>query len=102
MRRALLCVALIAVSLGFWKAGRVNAAAEALLEQGGSTEEHFSLVGEVPEEGALGQARPGRDLRGSGLVEPPLRVEGQRRFLEPSPAVRLPSAHLSMVLVDSN
>src|ERR1700721_1093468 len=28
MRRALLCVALIAVFLGFWKAGRVNAAAE--------------------------------------------------------------------------
>ena len=28
MRRALLCVALIAVFPGFWKAGRANAAAE--------------------------------------------------------------------------
>jgi hypothetical protein len=42
------------------------------LQECRSTEEHFSLVGEVPEEGTLGQPRSGGDLGGCGLVESPL------------------------------
>jgi hypothetical protein len=61
-----------------------HAGHDALLEKGRSTEEDFPLVGEEPEEGAFGQAGPGGDLSGGGLVESPLRVESESRFLEPS------------------
>ena len=49
-----------------------HAGHDPLLEEGRPTEEHFSLVGEVPEEGALGQPGSGGDLGGGGLVESPL------------------------------
>jgi hypothetical protein len=49
-----------------------HAGHDPILEKGRSTEEHFSLIGEVPEEGALGQPRSSGDLRGCGLVESPL------------------------------
>jgi hypothetical protein len=42
------------------------------LEEIRSTEEHFSLVGEVSEEGALGQSGSGGDLCRCGLIESPL------------------------------
>ena len=59
----------------------------------GAAEQYFPLVGEVPEEGALGHPGPGGDLGGRGLVEPALGVQGQSRFLPPAPAIGLPSAH---------
>jgi hypothetical protein len=43
-----------------------------LLEEGRPTEEHFAFVGEVSEEGALGQPGSGGDLGGRGPVESPL------------------------------
>jgi hypothetical protein len=42
------------------------------LEELGATEEHFPLVGEVPEKGPLGHSGPGGDLGSCGLVEPAL------------------------------
>ena len=58
-----------------------HAGQDPLLEEAGSTEEHLSFVGEVPEERALGQPRSRRDLGGGGLVEPPLGEEGKSRLL---------------------
>ena len=57
-------------AVGCRRAG--HAGHDPLLEEGRPTEEHFSLVGEVPEEGALGQPGSGGDLGGRGLVESPL------------------------------
>ena len=79
-----------------------HAGHDPLLEEGRSTEEHLSLVGEVPEEGALGQPGPGGDLGGRGLVESPLRVQSQSRFLQPPATVRLPSTHARHPNVDSH
>jgi hypothetical protein len=42
------------------------------LEQGRPAEEHFPLVGEVPEEGALGQTGSIGDLGSCRSVEAPL------------------------------
>lgn len=72
------------------------------LEEGRTTEEHFPLVGEVPEEGALGDPGSEGDLSGGGLVEPPLCVQSQSRFLQPPATVRLPSTHDLDPTVDSH
>ena len=87
-------------AVGCGRAG--HAGHDPLLEEGRSTEEHLSLVGEVPEEGALGQPGSGGDLGGGGLVESPLRVQGERRFLQPPATVRLPSTHGLDPSVDSH
>ena len=57
-------------AFGCWRAG--HAGHDPLLQEGRSTEEHLSLVGEVPEERALGQPCSSGDLGGCGLVESPL------------------------------
>ncbi len=72
------------------------------LESGRSTEQHLSLVREVPEEGALGHSGSEGDLGSSGLVEAPLRVERESRLLQPPPTVRFPSTHDSHPTVDSH
>jgi hypothetical protein len=50
----------------------------------GAAEEHFTLVGEVAEEGSLGESGSLRDLRHRGLLEAAIGVERQRRLLEPA------------------
>ncbi len=87
-------------AVGCWRAGHPGH--DPLPEEGRPTEEHLSLVGEVPEEGALGHPGLGGDLGGCGLVEPPLRVQRQSRFLQPPPTVRLPSTHVGHPSVDSH
>ena len=73
-----------------------------VLEKRGSSEEHFSLVLKVPEEGPFGEAGSLGDLGRSGLVEPSLGVEGESSFMEPSATVRLPSTHTFDPSVDSH
>ena len=58
-----------------------DAGQDPLLQERGSAEEDLALVGEVPEEGALGQSGTGGNLRGGGLVESPFRVQVECRFL---------------------
>ena len=79
--------------------GRVgDRAHEELLQRARAREQHLALVGEVPEERALGEPRPLGDLRHRGLLEPALAVELERRLLEPAARVRLPSSHAPIVL----
>ena len=82
--------------------GAGHAGHDPLLEEGRPAEEHLPLVGEVPEEGALGQPGSVGDLGGRGLVESPLGVQGQSRLLQPPAAVRLPSTHELDPTVDSH
>ena len=65
-------------------------------------EQHLPLVGEVPEECSLRQARPLGDLRNRGLVEPALGVELQGRLLEAAARIGLPPAHAAILGDDSD
>ena len=62
-------------------------------------EQHLALVGEVAEEGALGEPGPLGDLGDGGLLEAVLDVELQRRLREPAACVRLPSAHVAILVM---
>ncbi len=58
-----------------------NSTHDPLLEELRTTEEHFSLVREVPEEGSFGQTGPGGDLGRRCLIETPFREESQSGLL---------------------
>ena len=60
-------------------------------------EEHLALVGEVAEEGPLGEARPARDLGDRGRVEPALGEERQGRRLQALARTGFPAGHGSSV-----
>ncbi len=64
-----------------------------LLEQSGTAEEHFSLVGEVSEERALRHSRAGGDLGCRCLIESLFGIQRESRLLQSAAAVRLPSTH---------
>jgi hypothetical protein len=64
-----------------------------LLQLLGAVEQHFPLVGEVAEEGALGDAGASGDVRDGRLLEAVLGVEVERRPPQPSARIRLPSSH---------
>jgi len=66
---------------------------EQLLQCNGSVEQHLALVGEVPEERALGQSGAPSDLRDRGVVVPALAVQRHRCLGEPSTGVGLPTNH---------
>ena len=83
--------------------GRVgDGPGDELLQHLRAGEQDLALVGEVPEERPLREPRPLGDLRHRGLLEPALAVELQRRLLEPAARVRLPSAHASIIVDDSD
>ena len=56
-------------------------------------EEHLALVGEVAEEGPLGEARPARDLGDRGRVEPALGEELKGGGLQALARTGLPAGH---------
>jgi hypothetical protein len=72
------------------------------VEEFAAPEQHFALVAEVPEEGALGQAGAFGDLRDRGLVVAALDEQVHRGFFKASSGVRRPTAHGSMVDDDSD
>jgi hypothetical protein len=75
----------------FWRGD--NARQDPLFQHEGAAEQDFPLVGEVTKKGALGHPRPSCDLGGRRLVESPFCIERERRLLQSTAAVRLPSAH---------
>ena len=72
-----------------------HAGEDPLAQDGRPPEEHLALVGEVPEEGALGQPGALGDLRGGGLVEAAFGEQCERGLLQTASAVRFPSTHAS-------
>ena len=91
---------------GVDRRGGVGAPATALTESSCSVaraaEQHLALVGEVPEERALGQPGALGDLGDGGVLEPTLAVERERGLLEPAPAVRLPTRHAPILAADDS
>jgi DNA-binding transcriptional LysR family regulator len=66
---------------------------EPVLEHARAVEQHLALVGEVPEEGPLGEARAPGDLRDRRLVVPALAVELKGGQLQAAVRVGLPPGH---------
>jgi hypothetical protein len=50
-----------------------------------ASEEDLTLVGEVAEEGPLGEAGAGGDVPGRGLVVAALQIQLERGLLQPQP-----------------
>ena len=63
------------------------------MNPGAAAEEHFPLVGVVPEERPLREPGPGGDFRDGRLLEAALAEELHCRALEARASLRLPSAH---------
>jgi hypothetical protein len=56
----------------------------------------------MPEERALGQPGPCRDLGDGGVLEAPLAVQIEGGLLEPTPRIRLPPTHGAILRDGSN
>ena len=71
----------------------VDRTGDALLQLTGSPEQHLALVGEVAEEGALGQAGTIGDLGDGRLLVTAFGVELERGLLEAAGRIWQPSTH---------
>ena len=75
---------------------------EQFLQRDRTAEQDLALVGEITEEGSLGEPGATRDLGDRGLFVPALHVQLEGRLRQPALRVWLPSAHALMVVDDSN
>jgi len=77
--------------------GRPDRIAEQLHQHVLAAEQDLPLVGEVPEERALGQPGAVRDFGHGRGVEAVLGEQGERGTLEALPRVRFPSGHADIL-----